>query len=119
MRRWIDVVRTAESWPGASHLVEADGTLIAVFNVDGIFHAIADTCSHEEESLSGGILEGTEIICPAHGARFSVVTGEVLEPPACESVASYPVRITDGMVQVYADLGDSSSAADPAEAMPQ
>lgn len=103
MGRWIDVVLVDASWPGAAHLVEADNLYIAVFNVRGVFHAIADTCSHEEESLSGGVLEGAEIVCPAHGARFSVVTGEVLAPPACEPVATYPVRIADGMVQVYAD----------------
>jgi 3-phenylpropionate/trans-cinnamate dioxygenase ferredoxin subunit len=97
---WIDAATTAELVPGTCCTVEADGVFIVVFNVDGKFYAIEDCCSHEEESLSAGQLEGQEIICPRHGARFSVVTGAALSEPAEEPVATFPVRVENGTVQV-------------------
>jgi 3-phenylpropionate/trans-cinnamate dioxygenase ferredoxin subunit len=97
---WFDATTESELPPGACRTVDADGVFIAVFNVDGRYYAIEDVCSHEEELLSIGTLEGCEITCPRHGARFSVVTGEALSEPAYEPVATFPVRISDGMVQV-------------------
>ncbi|MGZ8215504.1 MAG: Rieske 2Fe-2S domain-containing protein, partial [Methylosarcina sp.] len=49
---------------------------------------------------------GDEIICPRHGARFCVKTGEVKAPPAYEDIASFPVRIENGRVQVRDDRWD-------------
>jgi 3-phenylpropionate/trans-cinnamate dioxygenase ferredoxin subunit len=97
---WIDAVAVNDLPSGACRAVHAHGVFIAVFNVDGTFYAIEDVCSHEEETLSTGVLEGGEITCPRHGARFSVVTGEALSAPAYEPVATFPVRIEGGMVQV-------------------
>lgn len=50
--------------------------------------------------LTGGEREGEEIACPSHGARFPIKTGKVLAAPACEDVATFPVRVESGMVQV-------------------
>lgn len=97
---WFDAAAETELPPGASCTVHADGVFIVVFNVDGRYYAIEDCCSHEEELLSIGTLEGCEITCPRHGARFSVVTGEALSEPAYEPVATFPVRVSGGMVQV-------------------
>ena len=55
------------------------------------------------ETLTGGCIEGCEIICPRHGARFDIKTGEALTPPAYEPVATLPVRVENGMVQVMDD----------------
>lgn len=106
---WIDAATTAELMPGTCCVVEADSVFIVVFNVDGNYYAIEDCCSHEEERLSAGQLEGSEIVCPRHGARFSVVTGAALSEPAEEPVATFPVRVEGGMVQVRSEriyLGD-------------
>ena len=73
---------------------------IAVFNVDGHYYAIEDLCSHESSTLANGTLSGLEIICPRHEARFSLVTGEALSPPAYEPVPVFPVRVEAGRVQV-------------------
>lgn len=100
MNDWIDVAPLADFPPGTVRTVAIDATPIAVFNVDGSFHAIEDCCSHEAEPLSGGDVEGDEVVCPRHGARFSLVTGAALSPPAYEAVATFPVRVEDGMVQV-------------------
>ncbi len=77
-----------------------DGIDVAVFNLDGAYFAIEDVCTHDGGILTGGAVEGDVIVCPRHGARFSIRTGEVLAPPAYEDVATYPVRVEDGVVQV-------------------
>ncbi len=100
MSDWIDVAPQAEIPPGAWRSVELDGAQVAVFNLDGVYYAIEDVCTHDGGILTGGALEGEEVICPRHGARFSIRTGKVLAPPAYEDVATFPVRVEAGAVQV-------------------
>lgn len=103
MADWVDVAKLDEFGDGTVRIVALDdGREVAVFNVGGRFYAIQDRCSHEEEALSWGVVEGDEVICPRHGARFSLVTGAALTPPACEPVASFAVRVEGGVVQVDA-----------------
>lgn len=106
MSDWIDVAPVNEFTPGNCRTVEADGVPIAVFNVNGHYYAIEDQCTHEAERLSGGECEGEIVICPRHGAEFSLITGEALSPPAYEPVAIFPVRVEQGMVQVRDDRFD-------------
>ena len=100
MSDWIDVAPHADIPPGAWRSVELEGAQVAVFNLDGDFYAIEDVCTHDGGILTGGALEGEEIVCPRHGARFSVRTGKVLAPPAYEDVTKFPVRVEEGKVQV-------------------
>jgi 3-phenylpropionate/trans-cinnamate dioxygenase ferredoxin subunit len=106
MSDWIDVARAEELAPGQWRLLDAEGTRIAVFNVGGSFHAIEDVCTHDGGDLASGCLEGDVIVCPRHGARFSVRTGEALSAPAYEPTAVFPVRIEQGVVQVRDDRWD-------------
>lgn len=106
MSDWIDVMPAAALTPGEPAVVELDDTNVAVFNVDGEFFAIQDVCTHDGEELTGGPVEGDQIICPRHGARFCVRTGEALSPPAYEPVHTFPVRVVDGMVQFRDDRFD-------------
>ena len=103
MTEWIDVALAEEFTPGTCRTVDVDGVRIAVFNVDGSYYAIEDICSHEAEPLSGGEVEGVEIICPRHGARFCLRTGEALTPPAYEPVRVFATKIDDGHLWVRAD----------------
>ncbi|MBS1154612.1 MAG: Rieske (2Fe-2S) region [Proteobacteria bacterium] len=103
MDAWIDVALEAVFPDGTCRRLEVGGRPVAVFNIDGAFYAIEDLCSHQEVNLSEGELDGLTIICPGHGARFSLVTGEALSPPAYESVLTLPVRVKDGVVQVCDD----------------
>ena len=82
MPEFVKVARTDEILSGRAKLVEANGQEIAVFNIDGAFHAIDNTCSHVGGPLSEGELDGCEVTCPWHGAVFDVTTGQVLGPPA-------------------------------------
>lgn len=106
MSDWLDVAAAAELLPGTCRIVDADGTRIAVFNVEGEFYAIEDVCTHDGGDLAGGCVEGDVVVCPRHGARFSVRTGEALSAPAYEPTAVFPVRIEGGVVQVRDDRWD-------------
>jgi 3-phenylpropionate/trans-cinnamate dioxygenase ferredoxin subunit len=97
---WVDVAPAAEFLPGTCRTVDLEGIPVAIFNVNGTYHAIEDVCTHETETLSEGVWEGEEITCPRHAARFSLVTGEALSPPAYEAVLTFSVRVSEGTVQV-------------------
>jgi 3-phenylpropionate/trans-cinnamate dioxygenase ferredoxin subunit len=100
MSDWIDVGAVDELEAGGVMLVDVDGTEVAVFNIDGEFYALADICTHDGGTLADGTVEGYEIECPRHGARFDIRTGKVMTPPAYEDVTVYPVRVDNGRVQV-------------------
>lgn len=103
MPAWIFVARSEELPPGGVRCIDWEGTPIAVFNVGGRYLAIVDVCSHEAQTLSDGVVAGEEVVCPRHGARFSLVTGEALSPPAYEPVATFPVRVEAGRVEVMVE----------------
>jgi 3-phenylpropionate/trans-cinnamate dioxygenase ferredoxin component len=103
MPEWVDVARVQDFPSGTVRTVQIEGTAIAVFNLNGRYYAIEDQCSHEAETLSDGEVAGEEIICPRHGAHFSISTGAALSPPAYEPVATFPVRVEGGMVMVKDD----------------
>ena len=106
MSEWVDVASAEKVLPGHPVHVEVDGTSIAVFKLDEAFFAIEDVCTHDGGRLTGGCVENDEIVCPRHGARFSIRTGEALSAPAYEPTATFPVRIENGMVQVRDDRWD-------------
>lgn len=100
MADWVDVAPYADFPPGAVRSVNVDGAQVAVFNLDGTCYAIEDLCTHDGGLLTGGAVEGDEVVCPRHGARFCIRTGKVLAPPAYEDVAVFAVRVEGGVVQV-------------------
>lgn len=95
------VCRADEIRPGEARLVEVEGRAIALFNVDGALHAIEDTCLHAGGPLHEGTLERTTVTCPWHGWRFDVATGRCDLNPMV-SLACYPVRVRDGMIEIEA-----------------
>ena len=106
MTDWTSVARIEKFTPGSREIVEVDGTHIVVFNYEGKYYAIEDLCTHDGGQLTGGELEGDQIICPRHGARFCIRTGAALTAPAYEATATFPVRIENGEVQVRDDRWD-------------
>ena len=100
MTDWVDVAAEGGLSDGDHIVVDVDDAMIAVFNLGGEYFAIEDICTHDGSEISSGCVFGEEIECPRHGARFSIRTGEVTAPPAYEPVDTFPVRVSDGMIQV-------------------
>ncbi len=73
---------------------------IALTEIEGRIYAFSDTCTHEFALLSEGFLEGIEIECPLHQARFDVCSGRCLEGPAVQDLETYEVKIEGDEVYV-------------------
>jgi 3-phenylpropionate/trans-cinnamate dioxygenase ferredoxin subunit len=93
MSAFVKVSSRRELPEGGKKLAEVDGRPIALFNVDGKFYAIDDVCTHDGGPLAEGQLNGCEIMCPRHGARFDVRTGKALCMPAVEPVAVHATEV--------------------------
>ncbi len=103
MADWITVAAAGEIAPGACKVADVDGVAVAVFNIGGEYFAIEDVCTHDGGELASGQLDGDQVVCPRHGARFCVRTGDALSAPAYEPTAKFPLRIEDGLIQVRDD----------------
>lgn len=80
--------------PGTLARLEiTDRPICLVRTADGEFFAIDDTCSHEQESLSRGWVEGTRVECAAHNSMFDLRTGEAVQLPATEPLRTYKVEV--------------------------
>ena len=100
MGEFVRVAAKSEIAPETSKLVEVAGKKIAVFNVDGTFCAIDDTCTHKGGPLSEGEVEGDEVTCPWHGATFNMKTGEATGGPAPAGVTCYTIRVEGDNVEI-------------------
>ena len=105
MLTFVKVATRDELPVGGKKLVEVDGRAIALFNVDGTFHAIDDVCTHDGGPLAEGELIGCEIECPRHGARFDVRTGRPLSMPAIEPVAVHAIDVRGD--DIFVAINDS------------
>lgn len=84
--------------PGVPCRVQHDGTGILLCLVEGVVHAVHDTCTHEDISLSLGVLCEHRLRCPLHGSQFDVRTGKVLDEPAETDLQTFDVAVIDGWV---------------------
>lgn len=103
MADWVRVARVADCPVGTLKAVDADGNAVVLANVDGAICALQDRCSHEEYPLSDGELDGDQVVCSYHGARFDACSGACRALPAVLPVKSYPVDVRDG--EVFVDVG--------------
>jgi len=97
---YIAIGTVEEFQEGGRLFLEIDGKPIVVIKLANQYYAIADVCSHDDGPVGEGELEGFEIICPRHGARFDVRTGKVLALPAFVDIPAYPVRIVDDQIEI-------------------
>lgn len=100
---WQTLASTSDIPVGRVGVFLVGDTRLALCNVDGAYYAVDDVCTHDGGPLDQGSLDGYEIECPRHGARFDVRTGIVTALPAFQSLDTYPVRIEDDLVQVDLD----------------
>ena len=100
MGDWLRVASLGDVPIGTLRGVDANGVAIVLANVDGVVCALQDRCSHEEYPLSDGELDGGDIVCSYHGARFDACTGARKALPAVLPVARFPVDVRDGEIYV-------------------
>jgi len=101
--KWIDAGLSGDLLDGQTMSIPAGRRMIAVARSGDAYYAFEDICTHDGEPLTGGEIEGNEIICPRHGARFCLRTGEALTPPAYEPVRVFETKIEAGRLWVRAD----------------
>jgi len=97
---FIAVGSVEELKDGDRLFVDIDGKPVVVLKIAGQYYAIADVCSHDEGPVGEGEIEGFEIICPRHGARFDIHSGRVLALPAFVDIPAYPVRIVGDQIEL-------------------
>src|SRR5258706_6243470 len=102
MAKLLKIAKTKDVPPGQAAAFTIEGQKIALFNVEGTYHAIGDTCTHRGGPLSEGDVQGTRVTCPWHGADFDLKTGAVLGPPAQKGVPSYNPRALVGQPETGA-----------------
>ena len=99
-KEFVEAGEAGDLAPGTMKRVDLRGRRILLVNVAGRICAVDDTCTHEDASLSTGVLRGELVKCPLHGSRFNVCTGKALEEPAEEDLRTYPVRLEGGRILV-------------------
>jgi nitrite reductase (NADH) small subunit/3-phenylpropionate/trans-cinnamate dioxygenase ferredoxin subunit len=97
--QFVTVAKTSEVPPGTGCIVDVQGIWIALFNVEGTFYAIDNTCPHAGGPLGEGRLDGTTIECPWHGWKFDVTSGERVGNPHFQ-VTCCTVRVHGDEVQI-------------------
>jgi 3-phenylpropionate/trans-cinnamate dioxygenase ferredoxin component len=98
MPAFVQACATSEIAPGTGRTLIVGGKDVAVFNVDGTFYAIDNTCPHRGGPLGEGELEGCAVTCPWHAWTFDLKTGESLTDDL--KVACYETKVEGGSVLV-------------------
>lgn len=92
MSEFVKVAKLSDLPLGGRIEVEYDYEDVGIFNLDGELYAISDLCTHDDGPLLEGKVEGDCIICPRHGARFNIKTGQQTMP-AFSPVPRYHVKV--------------------------
>ena len=98
------LIATDELSQGKMQAFQLEGHDVLLAHTESGFHAIANRCPHDVIALDLGCLEGEVVRCSLHGSRFSLSTGEPMEPPAEESVRVYPLKVEND--EIWIDLGE-------------
>lgn len=99
---YTPIAREADIAPDTVKAVEVGGRSILIVHHAGRLFAIENRCSHAEQALTCGRVRWGWIACPAHGAKFDLETGEALSLPATDPIATFPLRVVDGWIEIAA-----------------
>jgi 3-phenylpropionate/trans-cinnamate dioxygenase ferredoxin subunit len=102
MSGWVDIGSLEELRSTSRLEGDVDGYRVRVASVGGNLYAFEDRCTHDDSPFDDAPIEDSEIICPRHGARFCLRTGEALSPPAYEPLRIFEVRAVAGRIEVRA-----------------
>ena len=100
MSDFVRVCKVSEIPDPGKTVFEIEDRFVVVFHLDGAFYALDDCCTHDGGPLGEGDIEGFQIICPRHGARFDIRTGQAMTMPAVRGTPSHEVKIEAGDVWV-------------------
>ena len=101
MAEWIEVAQLAEIPPSTARRVVVRGLALALFNLDGQFFALEDTCPRDEGSLSQGDLFGDLVQCPVEACKYELSTGNCITFDA--RVQAFEVKVEGPAVKVKLD----------------
>jgi 3-phenylpropionate/trans-cinnamate dioxygenase ferredoxin subunit len=94
------VARLSEIPNPGRKLIEADGRLVVLCRKDSEVYCLDDVCTHDGGPLGSGELQGYDLICPRHGARFDIRTGCARTMPATEPTRTHAVRVEGDQILV-------------------
>ena len=97
---FIPAVPVSAAEQGKAVVFDHGGRSILICNSNGTFFAVENKCSHADELLECGRIRNGWIACPAHGARFDLATGEAMNPPAKDPIATFPLRVVGDMIEI-------------------
>jgi 3-phenylpropionate/trans-cinnamate dioxygenase ferredoxin subunit len=89
---------------GRKSIVIADEVPALLLRVDDTYYCVEDVCSHDGQPLTDGALEGKEIICPRHGAKFDIRNGKATRMPATEPIRTFQVEVRSDGIYVQSDV---------------
>jgi nitrite reductase/ring-hydroxylating ferredoxin subunit len=95
---FVKVAETKDIQPSTMKAVDLASERVCIVNIEGIYYAIGNVCTHVGGPLDEGTLEGYEVECPWHGSKFDVRTGEPTKPPARQAVPKYEVKVEDNNI---------------------
>jgi 3-phenylpropionate/trans-cinnamate dioxygenase ferredoxin subunit len=93
MSDFVRVCKSSDIPDPGKAVFEVEERFVVIFHLDGEFYALDDACTHDGGPLGEGTIDGFQIICPRHGARFDIRTGQAMTMPAVQSTPSHEVRI--------------------------
>jgi 3-phenylpropionate/trans-cinnamate dioxygenase ferredoxin component len=100
---WSFVANEEDITEGGQLPVSIKGRRLLICRSDGRLFAIGSQCSHDQEDLGGGTIRKCTIVCPHHGARFNLETGEPYGPPAFGPIRTYRLKTEDSKISVALD----------------
>ena len=100
MADWTKVATLEDCPPGSLRSVMVGIEPVVLANVEGTVYALLDRCTHEDLPLSDGEIEGTNLACQYHGARFDMASGAPRSLPAVKPVKTFPVEVREDGIYV-------------------
>ena len=96
---FVEVAKVSDVKPGKNKVVKAGGKEVALFNVDGKFHATSNTCLHRGGPLGDGSLGDSTVTCPWHGWQYDVKSGACKTNPSVK-VETFKTKVEGDKVLV-------------------
>ena len=100
---YLKICKNAEVAEGEVKTLTTRHGRVGLTRLAGQVCAFEDVCTHDDGPLAEGKLDGEEIICPRHGARFNMRTGQATKMPATEDIEIYPVRVSGDEIEIDLD----------------